>query len=104
MKTKYESATDGHGWTQIKGVGRFSICDHPCSSVANFSRIRVHSCHSWQPSFLTGSTRDGGKMPDVPKQPVPLTVLPPAPARGARLRSLALRLYRLGIICAIVFI
>src|SRR5438094_9795796 len=43
-------------------------------------------------------------MSDPPKQAVPLTVLPPAPARGARLRSIALRLYRLGIICAIVFI
>ena len=43
-------------------------------------------------------------MPDTPTQPVPLTVLPPAPSRGARLRAVALRLYRLGVICAIVFI
>src|SRR5215218_7076536 len=43
-------------------------------------------------------------MSDSPKQAVPLTVLPPAPPRRARLRSLALRLYRLGIVCAIVFI
>lgn len=43
-------------------------------------------------------------MSDSPKPSVPLTVLPPAPAPAARWRSLALRLYRLGIICAIVFI
>jgi hypothetical protein len=43
-------------------------------------------------------------MPDSPTQAVPLTVLPPTHSRGARLRSLALRLYRLGVICAIVFI
>src|SRR5690348_7118790 len=43
-------------------------------------------------------------MSDSPKQAVPLPVLLPAPARGAWVRSLALRLYRLGIICAIVFI
>src|SRR4051794_27750783 len=43
-------------------------------------------------------------MSDSPKPSVPLTVLPLAPARGVRLRSIALRLYRLGIICAIVFI
>jgi NosR/NirI family nitrous oxide reductase transcriptional regulator len=54
--------------------------------------------------FPNDPTRDGGKMSDSPKQVVPLTVLLPAPARGARLRSLALRLYRLGIVCAIVFI
>jgi hypothetical protein len=43
-------------------------------------------------------------MSDSPKPSVPLTVLPPAPPATARWRSLALRLYRLGIVCAIVFI
>ena len=49
-------------------------------------------------------------MSDSPKQSVPLTVLPPATppapsaARADRLRALSLRLYRLAIVCAIVFI
>jgi hypothetical protein len=43
-------------------------------------------------------------MSDSPKQGVPLTVLRPAQSRAARLRPLALRLYRLGVVCAIVFI
>src|SRR4051812_48077412 len=46
----------------------------------------------------------GGKMPDSAKPVVPLNILPPAPPPAAHWRSLALRLYRLGIVCAIVFI